>query len=94
MKNREKTLIIEIKSRVGLHLRPCAAFVQQAEKFKGTIYVINLTTNSKAVKGTNLMGLLALQVKFRDRLKICAIGPCAENVLDKLKETLDHESYA
>ena len=62
---------VVVKSRVGLHARPAAAFVQEALKHKCGI---TLEVDGKRANGKSVLEVLALGVKLGQALLVRADG--------------------
>jgi phosphotransferase system HPr (HPr) family protein len=79
MKTIEKEAII--KSKLGLHARPAALFVQLANKFDSEIII---KKEKQEVNGKSIMGILMLAAEKGARITIIAQGPDAEEAIDQL----------
>jgi catabolite repression HPr-like protein len=75
----EKKVIVELET--GLHARPAALFVQEANKFVSEIFVVKGT---KKVNAKSIMGIMSLAVSRGTEITIVADGPDAEEAVNKL----------
>jgi phosphocarrier protein HPr len=73
---------VEIKNRLGLHARPAALFVQQANKFKNC--EITITKDGNSVNGKSIMGMMMLAAAMGSRLLIEAVGEDSEDAIRQL----------
>ncbi|MBI5883995.1 MAG: HPr family phosphocarrier protein [Elusimicrobia bacterium] len=63
---------IAVTTRLGLHARPAAAFVQEASRFKSKIVVSKGKTE---VNGKSVMGIMLLAAEHGAKVTITATGP-------------------
>jgi phosphotransferase system HPr (HPr) family protein len=63
-----------IHNKVGLHARPAAVFVKTAGRFKCTISVCNLATNSKPANAKSILQVLSLGVQKNHCIAVTAEG--------------------
>lgn len=75
--------VVVIENERGLHARAAAMFVRTAEVFKAEVSVIR---DDVRVSGRSIMGLMMLAAARGARLKLCASGEDAEEVLAALSE--------
>ncbi len=73
---------LTITNKVGLHARPAALFVQEANKYKSSILVKN---GEKEVNAKSILGVLTLGANKGCVLKVTAEGEDAEAALEALK---------
>jgi phosphocarrier protein HPr len=76
-------MTFEIHNKVGLHARPAALFVQQANKFRCQIWVKKDDTE---VNAKSIMGILTLGVEQGSQITIRAEGEGAEEALKAFAE--------
>jgi phosphocarrier protein HPr len=74
---------LPIINKRGLHARASAKFVQMVERFNAEVWV---TKGSETVGGTSIMGLMMLSAGPGTSIKVSAIGPEAQAVLDAITE--------
>ncbi|MBA4543040.1 MULTISPECIES: HPr family phosphocarrier protein [Thermoactinomyces] len=77
----EKKVIVELET--GLHARPAALFVQEANKFTSEIFVVKGT---KKVNAKSIMGIMSLAVSRGAEITIVADGSDEEAAVNKLAE--------
>ncbi len=82
---------VVVKLKTGLHARPAALFVQEANKFSSEIYV---EKNDKRVNAKSIMGIMSLAISSGTQIHIAADGSDAEMAVQALvafvsKEELD-----
>lgn len=82
---------VVVKLKTGLHARPAALFVQEANKFSSDIYV---EKDSKKVNAKSIMGIMSLAISSGTEVYISAEGSDAEQAVNALvalvsKEELD-----
>ncbi len=79
----EETVVVQ--SKVGLHARPAALFVQTASKFKSKV---TLEANGKKANGKSILQVLSLGAKKGDSLLIRAEGDDEPEALKSLVELI------
>lgn len=79
---------IVIKSKMGLHARPAAIFVQIANKFDCEISV---KRGSQQVNGKSIMGILMLAAGKGSKILIRAEGLDCETAVNELEKLLSGE---
>ncbi|MGH8013047.1 MAG: HPr family phosphocarrier protein [Candidatus Binataceae bacterium] len=75
--------ILEVRNRLGLHLRAAAALAQAAKAFNSTIMV---SSGDQEVSGKSVTGLIMLGAAQGTQLKIKAQGDDAEQAIGTLKK--------
>lgn len=78
--------IVTIRNRMGLHARPAAKFVEEANKFKSQIYVVK---DGLQVNGKSIMGLMLLAAESGCKVTIKADGPDESSAIESLAATFD-----
>lgn len=83
-----QTKEIIVNSKMGLHARPAAIFIKEANKFKSNILITkgNATVNAKSI-----MGVMALSVSKNDEVELRAEGEDEEQAIKKLSDMLEGE---
>jgi catabolite repression HPr-like protein len=82
----EQSVVVKLKT--GLHARPAALFVQEANKFSSEIFVIK---NEKKVNAKSIMGIMSLAISSGTEISIKADGPDAENAVTNLVNLVSKE---
>jgi catabolite repression HPr-like protein len=82
---------VVVRLKTGLHARPAALFVQEANKFTAEIFV---EKEEKRVNAKSIMGIMSLAISSGTQVYIVADGPDAEQACQSLvafvsKEELD-----
>ncbi len=77
-----------IKSKVGLHARPAALFVQTAGKFFSDIYV---KMSDKKVNAKSIMGIMALGASNGDEITIITQGEDEKEAMNTLIDLLENK---
>ncbi len=82
-----------VRLKTGLHARPAALFVQEANKFSSEIFV---EKDNKKVNAKSIMGIMSLAISSGTEVHISADGPDAEQAVNALvslvsKEELDNQ---
>ncbi|SHE94692.1 catabolite repression HPr-like protein/phosphocarrier protein [Seinonella peptonophila] len=80
----EKKVVVQLLT--GLHARPAARFVQEANKFASEIYVVK---ENKKVNAKSIMGVMSLAVSRGMEISIQAEGPDEEQAVDVLIGMVD-----
>lgn len=82
-----KSLVV-VNLRTGLHARPAALFVQEANKFNSEIFV---EKNEKRVNAKSIMGVMSLAISSGTEIAISAEGVDAELAVRALIELVSKE---
>ncbi|GLW61845.1 phosphotransferase [Actinomadura rubrobrunea] len=77
---------VKIESKVGLHARPAALFVQTAAKADGDVTVAK--PGGKPVNAKSILAVLGLDARHGEEVVISADGEGAEELLDALEAVL------
>jgi len=82
-----------VKLKTGLHARPAALFVQEANKFSSEIFVEKA---EKKVNAKSIMGIMSLAISTGTEVYISAEGSDSDQAVDALislvsKEELDNQ---
>lgn len=72
---------VVVRLQTGLHARPAAHFVQEANKFSAEIYILK---ENKKVNAKSIMGVMSLAVSRNTEITIQAEGPDAEKAVEVL----------
>ena len=80
----EKKFII--KSKLGLHARPAALFVQTANRFKADIEV---RKGRQKVNGKSIMGIMTLAAGSGTAITVCVVGDDAANAMAELTKLIE-----
>ena len=73
---------MEVKNRLGLHLRAASQLAQTAAKFSSAI---TLTRGKDRVGARSITGLMMLGAGIGTRIKVRAEGPDAEEAIAAIK---------
>ncbi|MBI5211481.1 MAG: HPr family phosphocarrier protein [Elusimicrobia bacterium] len=76
------TKTITVSTRLGLHARPAAMFVQEASRFKSKIVVCK---EGVEVNGKSVMGIMLLAAEHGARVTLTATGPDEAEALKALE---------
>ncbi|OGF49051.1 MAG: phosphocarrier protein HPr [Candidatus Firestonebacteria bacterium RIFOXYA2_FULL_40_8] len=79
---------VEIKNRLGLHLRAAATLVKITALFKSDIF---LKKEEEEVNGKSIMGIMTLAAAQGTKIIIKAVGPDEKEALLKIKEIVDNK---
>jgi catabolite repression HPr-like protein len=84
---------VVVKLKTGLHARPAALFVQEANKFSSEIFV---EKDDKKVNAKSIMGIMSLAISTGTEVFISAEGSDAEQAVNALailvgKEELENQ---
>lgn len=82
-----------VKLKTGLHARPAALFVQEANKFASEIFV---EKDEKKVNAKSIMGIMSLAISAGTEVTISAEGSDSEQAVNALvtlvsKEELENQ---
>ncbi|PTM56626.1 HPr family phosphocarrier protein [Desmospora activa] len=82
----EKQVTVNLKA--GLHARPAALFVQEANKFSAEVFV---SKENKKVNAKSIMGIMSLAVAKGTEIVISAEGDDAANAVEALAAIVSKE---
>jgi phosphotransferase system HPr (HPr) family protein len=74
---------VTVNLETGLHARPAARFVQEANKYSAEIHVVK---GNKKVNAKSIMGIMSLAVSKGTEITITAEGVDAEEAVNALVE--------
>lgn len=77
-----------VKLKTGLHARPAALFVQEANKFSSEIFVEKA---EKKVNAKSIMGIMSLAISSGTEVNISAEGSDAEQAVTALVDLVSKE---
>ncbi|NDC00895.1 MAG: HPr family phosphocarrier protein [Verrucomicrobia bacterium] len=77
-----------IKNRLGLHARPAAMFVREANRHKCEIHV---EKDGETINGKSIMGLMMLAAGMGSRIRIVATGPGAPEAVQALLQLVERK---
>ena len=77
-----------IQNRLGLHARPAAMFVREANRHKCEIHV---EKDGETINGKSIMGLMMLAAGMGSRIRIFATGPGAEEAVLALRQLVERK---
>jgi catabolite repression HPr-like protein len=72
---------VTVKLKTGLHARPAALFVQEANKFSSEIFVEKA---EKKVNAKSIMGIMSLAISTGTEVYISAVGSDSEEAIHAL----------
>jgi catabolite repression HPr-like protein len=72
---------VTVKLKTGLHARPAALFVQEANKFSSEIFVEKA---EKKVNAKSIMGIMSLAISTGTEVYISAVGTDSEEAIQAL----------
>ncbi len=82
----KKTVQVQLKT--GLHARPAALFVQEANKFVSDVFI---EKEDKQVNAKSIMGIMSLAINTGSDITIIADGSDEEEAVNKLAEIVSKE---
>lgn len=79
---------VTVNLRSGLHARPAALFVQQANKFSSEVFVEKA---GKSVNAKSIMGIMSLAISNGAEIIIRAEGSDSDRAVETLAEMVSRE---
>lgn len=79
---------VVVRLKTGLHARPAALFVQEANKFSSDIFV---EKDDKKVNAKSIMGIMSLAISSGTEVTLSAEGSDAEQAVAALAELVSKE---
>ena len=80
--------LVVVKLKTGLHARPAALFVQEANKFVSEIFV---DKEEKKVNAKSIMGIMSLAISSGTQVAISADGSDSEQAVQALVALVSKE---
>jgi phosphocarrier protein HPr len=77
-----------IQNRLGLHARPAAMFVREANRHKCEIHV---EKDGETINGKSIMGLMMLAAGMGSKIRIIASGPGAQEAVQALRQLVERK---
>lgn len=77
-----------VRLKTGLHARPAALFVQEANKYSSEIFV---EKDDKKVNAKSIMGIMSLAISSGTEVNISAEGSDAEQAISALVSLVSKE---
>ena len=77
-----------IQNRLGLHARPAAMFVREANRHKCEIHV---EKDGETINGKSIMGLMMLAAGMGSKIRIMATGPGAQEAVQALLHLVERK---
>lgn len=77
-----------IRNRLGLHARPAAMFVREANRHKCEILV---EKDGERINGKSIMGLMMLAAGMGSKIRITASGPGAQEAVQALLHLVERK---
>ncbi|MBD1372239.1 HPr family phosphocarrier protein [Hazenella sp. IB182357] len=82
----EKRVVVRLQT--GLHARPAALFVQEANKFSSDIFIMK---GSHRVNAKSIMGVMSLAVSKGTEVTLSVDGADEEKAMDALCDIISKE---
>lgn len=79
---------VVVRLKTGLHARPAALFVQEANKYSSEIFV---EKDDKKVNAKSIMGIMSLAISSGTEIYISAEGADAEQAVTSLVNLVSKE---
>jgi len=79
---------VSIKNRLGLHARPAAMFVREANRHQCEIFV---EKDGETITGKSIMGLMMLAAGMGSKISLRANGPGAETAIQSLLDLIERK---
>lgn len=79
---------VRVNLKTGLHARPAALFVQEANKYLSEIFI---EREDKKVNAKSIMGIMSLAINSGSEILIIADGTDEEQAIDELSKIVNKE---
>ena len=79
---------VTIHNRLGLHARPAAMFVREANRHKCDIWV---EKDGETINGKSIMVLMMLAAGMGSKIQLRAAGPGAETAIESLRQLIERK---
>lgn len=80
--------MVKVNLKTGLHARPAALFVQEANKYTSEIFI---QKDEKKVNAKSIMGIMSLAINSGSEILIICDGKDEEQALNKLVELVSKD---
>lgn len=77
---------ITVINKIGFHVRPISLLIQEAKKFDSNI---SISKKDKSADLNSLIGLMKMQVKMGDVIKVSAEGSDEVQALDAISSLIE-----
>lgn len=77
---------VKVQNQVGLHARPAMYFIQKANEFKSSIWVVK---EERRVNAKSLLGVLSLGIMGGTEIRIMAGGSDEEEAVEELVKLVE-----
>lgn len=77
---------VKVQNQVGLHARPAMYFIQKANEFKSSVWVVK---EERRVNAKSLLGVLSLGIMGGTEIRIMAGGPDEEEAVEELVKLVE-----
>ncbi len=77
---------VTLNNQAGLHARPAAMFVQEAQKYKSTV---SIEKDNKVYNAKSLLGILSIGAAKGTKIRLMAEGDDEKEVIEALKALVD-----
>ena len=77
-----------VNNQVGLHARPATFFIQTANEFKSSVWVVK---DERRVNAKSLLGVLSLGIVKGTAINLIADGPDEEAAINALVELINSD---
>ena len=81
---------VVVRCESGLHNRQATYFVQKANEFESSIWLVS---GSRRMNAKSLLGIMSLGVVTGTTVTLSASGPDAESAVNALDELLQRDVY-
>jgi|694.fasta_scaffold00182_56 phosphocarrier protein HPr len=79
--------IVTVTNPLGLHMRPANMLSRAAAQFES---LIQIEKDGQAIDGKSIMGILTLGAQQGTQLHLRAVGPDAQQAIDRIAELFDN----
>ena len=79
---------VTLNNQAGLHARPAAMFVQEAQKYKSTV---SIEKDNKVYNAKSLLGILSIGAAKGTKIRLMAEGDDEKEVIEALKALVDSD---
>lgn len=81
---------VEIKNKIGMHMRPASMLVQAASKYDSEFFIIQKNDDFK-INGKSILSLIGLQAAQGTKLIFQADGEDEEEMLEELIDIVENK---
>ena len=86
MSSVQRSRVLTVKNKLGLHARAAAIFVRLSNKFSSDIHLLK---DGYSVDGKSILGVLSLAAAKGTKIEVVAKGEDADDAISEIEKLVD-----